>query len=258
MSAEKKVLLLFISLIMLIVACVYTHLPNFMKEETKSSTSVVEVQKIQEESKIVESANTIVENETIEENLNNTNNENESENLEQEVSNTVGNEKSELPEEVVEVKIEDQVPEIPLITTDKRYIRTETEKNIEELSRKTQELQIKISDYVKENPVSFTRGSYNPTKKSEKTIEMVFETLKEFENLRIEVAGHTDAVGAAKLNQTISLKRAEAVKDKLVLLGVSEDRIIARGYGEDIPFVKNSAKGYSKINRRVEFNIVEE
>ncbi len=34
--------------------------------------------------------------------------------------------------------------------------------------------------------------------------------------------------------------------------------MIARGYGEDIPLVANSPKGYSKVNRRVEFNIVEE
>ncbi len=38
---------------------------------------------------------------------------------------------------------------------------------------------------------------------------MILEILNEFENLRIEVAGHTDAVGAAKLNQSISIKKEQ-------------------------------------------------
>jgi len=115
-----------------------------------------------------------------------------------------------------------------------------------------------MSDYVKENPIIFSRGSNKVTKNSNLTIKKIVEDLKEFPNMKIEVAGHTDAIGSRKINQAISLKRAKSVRNKLIDLGINRDRIKARGYGEDIPFVKNNSKGYSKINRRVEFNIVEE
>lgn len=280
MSSEKKVLLLLLSLIILIIVCVYTHLPNFMQED--NNLNVVKIEKSELNSN--QSEITITDNEVNvegqEPTLNTQTNDIQESNLESEIPNlevqtninnitnvieeealtNSVNDEIENTTEVVETeeKLEDKVPQIPLLTTDERYIRTGNEKNIEELSKKTQELQIKISDYVKNNQVSFKRGSFKIRTSSNKTIKMIVEILKEFENLRIEVAGHTDAVGAAKLNQSISLKRAEAVKDTLVSLGINEDRIISRGYGEYIPLVKNSPNGYSKINRRVEFNIVEE
>lgn len=260
MSAEKKVLLLLLSFIILIVVCVSTHIPNFMKEENASK--IVEVEKteiidsqnvadaIKDESKVTEQKTEEVEI------SNSVNEENTVKEVLSEENNPTGEDLSVVEEK--ELLVINEIPEIPLITTDKRYIRNSGEKRIEELSKKTQELQIKMGDYIKENPVAFTRGSFKLTKKSNKTIEMVVEALKEFENLKIEVAGHTDAIGARALNQSISLKRAEAVKEKLVSLGIVKDRIIARGYGEDIPLVKNSINGYSKVNRRVEFNIIEE
>jgi outer membrane protein OmpA-like peptidoglycan-associated protein len=259
MSAEKKVLLLLLSLIILIAVCVYTHLPSFMQDDNNSSVAKVEKSELNDEQNksIVSQSevkdNTQENNVTAIEDVSTNASENEL------IANNAMNEIQNPPAEVIEeVNLEDKVPEIPLITTDKRYIRTDNEKNIEELSKKTQELQIKMSEYVKENQVSFTRGSYKITKSSNKTIEMLVEALNEFKNLKIEVAGHTDAAGSAKLNKSISLKRAQAVKDILVSLGIDEDRMVVRGYGEDIPLVKNSPKGYSKINRRVEFNIVEE
>ena len=86
----------------------------------------------------------------------------------------------------------------------------------------------------------------------------VVEALKEFPNMKIEIAGHTDAIGPEKLNKTISEQRALGVEARLVFYGIDKSRIESVGYGESIPLVKNSPNGYSKINRRVEFNIVEE
>lgn len=256
MSAEKKVLLLLLALIVLIVVCVNMHLPNFMKNDdvleitkVEKKEEIADVEKVINtsiEPKIEEQESKIDEEIEIEDNIENTQNLEDTENIEN------------IEEENEAKIIENEVPKTPLITTDKRYNRTANEKNIEELSRQAQELQIKISEYVRENPVSFTRGSFELTKNSKKSIDMIVEALKEFDNIKIEVAGHTDAAGAASFNLSISQKRAQAVKEVLVALGIEESRIIARGYGEDIPLVKNSPNGYSKINRRVEFNIVEE
>jgi flagellar motor protein MotB len=44
----------------------------------------------------------------------------------------------------------------------------------------------------------------------------------------------------------------------LITLGVEENRLSAKGYGETMPLVPNDKEGYSLTNRRVEFNIIEE
>ena len=261
MSPEKKVLLLILSLIILMAACVYTHLPQFMNESKDNIVNPSpKVEKVEEkvdetekEEEKKEEDESVSENETTTETLEE---KTTGETIEQ-ASETTEAVEEQVKEEVSEQVVE-EVKEEPLITTDERYIREGSEKNIEDLSKSTQELQIKMSEYVKENPVTFKRASYKLTKKSNSTIKVIVESLKEFPNIKIEVAGHTDAVGAAKVNQAISLARAKSVQSRLVYYGIDKDRIIVRGYGEDIPFVKNSPNGYSKVNRRVEFNIVEE
>ncbi len=95
------------------------------------------------------------------------------------------------------------------MTTGDKYIREGSEKRIEDLSKESQLLQIKMSDYIKENPIIFKRASNKITKSSDNSIKTIVKALKEFPNIKIEIAGHTDAVGAAKLNQAISLQRAK-------------------------------------------------
>lgn len=72
-------------------------------------------------------------------------------------------------------------------------------------------------------------------------------------NYRIE--GHTDDQGDVKLNQKLSLKRAEAVRDFLVAAGVDPAQIKALGYGEVRPIASNEfAKGRA-MNRRIDIVI---
>ena len=257
MSPEKKVFLLFLSLVILIVACVYTHIDEFM---AKAEPTVIQETKVELKN---ETKSEIQEVETTEENVDETlssetiknDTELETESLQNESVPALGNE--EIKEEIVEEPVVEK-PIEPLITTDKRYNRVGNEKNIEELSTSAQLLQIKINDYVKENPIVFRRGSNKITQKSVNTVDAVAKALKEFPNIKIEIAGHTDAAGPTKLNQTISYQRAKKIGDILANLEIDKNRMIIRGYGESIPMVKNSPQGYSKVNRRVEFNIVEE
>jgi outer membrane protein OmpA-like peptidoglycan-associated protein len=74
---------------------------------------------------------------------------------------------------------------------------------------------------------------------------------------RIEVAGHTDSRGSDTFNQTLSQRRAEAVRDFLVQAGVSEDRLLAAGYGETEPIETNRMDSGRAANRRVEFRLVD-
>ena len=75
-------------------------------------------------------------------------------------------------------------------------------------------------------------------------------------NLKVELSGHTDDVYKEEYNLELSKERAEAVKDYLLKLGCSSDKIITIGYGESKPLNENKNKQERRINRRVEFKFV--
>ena len=73
----------------------------------------------------------------------------------------------------------------------------------------------------------------------------------------IVVSGHTDNTGNPKLNQTLSLKRAEAVRDWMRDTGdVPESCFAVQGYGESRPIVTNDTPEGRALNRRVEISLV--
>jgi outer membrane protein OmpA-like peptidoglycan-associated protein len=77
-------------------------------------------------------------------------------------------------------------------------------------------------------------------------------TLKENPSVHVVVEGHTDSKGTEAYNQRLSLRRAEAVKDYLVKLGVSASRLTVRGKGESQPVASNDTEEGRAENRRVE------
>lgn len=71
-------------------------------------------------------------------------------------------------------------------------------------------------------------------------------------SMQVQVVGHTDSTGSAEHNQTLSVNRADSVRDFLVGKGVSSARVHIEGRGENQPIADNaSADGRAK-NRRVE------
>lgn len=73
----------------------------------------------------------------------------------------------------------------------------------------------------------------------------------------IEVAGHTDSVGAEEYNQDLSVRRAQSVADYLVQNGVSRDRLRVVGFGETRPKVANDTPANRQQNRRVVLSILD-
>ncbi len=76
--------------------------------------------------------------------------------------------------------------------------------------------------------------------------------LRENPQIRVEVQGHTCDLGAAEYNRNLSDRRAKSIKAYLVSQGVEENRLEARGYGEDRPRFPNDGEENRKKNRRVE------
>ncbi len=77
-------------------------------------------------------------------------------------------------------------------------------------------------------------------------------------NMRVEVAGHTDNVGARDYNLKLSQDRANAVKQYIVSHGIDSSRITARGYGMEAPITNNDTEETRGQNRRVEFRVIKE
>ncbi len=76
-------------------------------------------------------------------------------------------------------------------------------------------------------------------------------------NLEVVIAvGHTDSTGAAKYNQALSVRRAEAVKAYLVSKGIESNRIYTEGKGLTQPVADNATREGRAKNRRVEVEVV--
>jgi OOP family OmpA-OmpF porin len=76
--------------------------------------------------------------------------------------------------------------------------------------------------------------------------------LRENPNLRVEIRGYTDDVGAAGYNQTLSLARADAVRVFLQGEGIAADRLSVEGFGKSDPIAPNDTPAGRAQNRRVE------
>jgi len=81
--------------------------------------------------------------------------------------------------------------------------------------------------------------------------------MAEFKDSDFHIGGHTDSVGSAKLNQSLSESRAKAVLDYLVSKGIAADRLSSKGYGEDTPIASNKTRSGRAKNRRVEINLAD-
>jgi OmpA-OmpF porin, OOP family len=86
-------------------------------------------------------------------------------------------------------------------------------------------------------------------------LDLVVNFLKTNENVRIELAGHTDNRGIHADNVKLSQQRVNRVKDYLVSKGVESRRISGRGYGGTKPIASNDTEESRRMNRRVEFII---
>ena len=74
-------------------------------------------------------------------------------------------------------------------------------------------------------------------------------------NLEVVIAvGHTDSTGPASYNQTLSNRRAEAVKAYLVSKGIESNRIYTEGKGLTQPVADNTTAQVRALNRRAEIN----
>src|SRR3569832_1142065 len=91
---------------------------------------------------------------------------------------------------------------------------------------------------------------------SRASLHKMADVFKKYEKTNLTVTGHTDNVGSADYNLKLSERRAKAVADYLMTLGVPQGRMRIMGFGFERPVASNdSAEGRAQ-NRRVEIHIV--
>jgi outer membrane protein OmpA-like peptidoglycan-associated protein len=83
------------------------------------------------------------------------------------------------------------------------------------------------------------------------------EVMKNSPETTALIEGHTDSVGSASSNYSLSQRRADAVRDALVNLGVANDRLSTRAHGADMPAADNDSASGRQMNRRVEIVFTE-
>lgn len=90
-------------------------------------------------------------------------------------------------------------------------------------------------------------------------IENLVQEISTYPNSRILIEGHTDNIPTGKSgsdNMDLSLRRAKAIANILVLHGIPKDRISVTGYGDTQPITSNNTEEGRAKNRRVEVKLL--
>ena len=111
------------------------------------------------------------------------------------------------------------------------------------------------TDTLQIRNVYFDFDKYEVKSKYKGNLNELAEFMKENPGVKIEIGGHADYVGTDDYNYLLSGRRATAVKDYLVGMGVKQDKIEVVKYGESRPIASN-ANSTRKYNRRVDFRVL--
>jgi outer membrane protein OmpA-like peptidoglycan-associated protein len=86
-------------------------------------------------------------------------------------------------------------------------------------------------------------------------LDVLIKFMKQRPTVRIRVEGHTDNVGSMAVNNALSKRRADSVRDYLIRKGVSAERIESQGFGPSKPIASNGTEFGRRLNRRTEIVI---
>jgi len=105
--------------------------------------------------------------------------------------------------------------------------------------------------------VYFNENKTNIDPVAAKVLDRDAAILKDNPDTKVEIGGHTDAVGSEAARQKISEKRAESAKKYLMdKFNIPGDRMTVKGYGSQKPIADNKSKEGRAKNRRVEFRVI--
>ncbi|MEQ8691405.1 MAG: Ig-like domain-containing protein, partial [Pseudomonadales bacterium] len=126
-------------------------------------------------------------------------------------------------------------------------------------ARKVEEVETRVvrNRVDMEADAFFSFASDSIRRESRERLQEVADLIRSGQILgRVSVVGHTCDLGPESYNQSLSARRAEAVKRELVKLGVDPEAIVTDGRGEADPRVPNISEENRKLNRRVDVQFI--
>ncbi|MBV8205154.1 MAG: OmpA family protein [Acidobacteria bacterium] len=103
---------------------------------------------------------------------------------------------------------------------------------------------------------AFNQATLKPT--ARERLAKVAGIVLAYPDIKLNVEGFTDAIGSEQYNQTLSEKRAAAVRDYLISQGVNVNHVMAEGFGKSNPVASNATPQGRQLNRRVELVVTGE
>jgi outer membrane protein OmpA-like peptidoglycan-associated protein len=100
--------------------------------------------------------------------------------------------------------------------------------------------------------INFETGKADIKPESQTIVDQVADMLKSNDSLNVSIEGHTDNVGTAAFNKTLSENRAKSVMDAIIARGIEKSRLSAKGWGQEKPIGDNKTEEGRAKNRRVE------
>jgi OOP family OmpA-OmpF porin len=113
---------------------------------------------------------------------------------------------------------------------------------------------IQTQEILSAAQIQFAKSSSEIAESSQITLDQlsgeIIQCFRNAPSLSIEVGGYTDSRGSNDYNQRLSEARAAAVREALIIRGLSADRVTSRGYGEADPIASNDTAEGRAQNRR--------
>jgi len=117
--------------------------------------------------------------------------------------------------------------------------------------------QIKTGKICVLRNIFFETDLFNLKPESNAELNKLVDFLKFNPSVKIEIRGHTDNVGKAEHNKTLSNNRAKVVYEYLIAKQISQERLKFAGFGATLPVATNDTEAGRAQNRRTEFRIIE-
>lgn len=100
--------------------------------------------------------------------------------------------------------------------------------------------------------LTFETDSARITKQARPEVEALIQIMQAYPNLQIRIEGNTDSTGDDAINDPLSGKRAEVVKQALVQGGGAASRVSTRARGDRKPVASNQTAAGRQLNRRID------
>jgi outer membrane protein OmpA-like peptidoglycan-associated protein len=104
--------------------------------------------------------------------------------------------------------------------------------------------------------INFDSGKSTIKKESLSIIDQIIEMMKQANDIKISIEGHTDTDRSSESNLKLSEARAKAVANEIVNGGIIMSRLSSIGLGEEKPIADNNTEEGKVKNRRIEFKFV--